>query len=36
MEAIVALPTEMFYYTGISTYLWIVRTRSCRSVRAAV
>jgi type I restriction enzyme M protein len=24
VEAIVALPTEMFYNTGISTYLWIV------------
>jgi type I restriction enzyme M protein len=24
VEAIIALPTEMFYNTGISTYLWIV------------
>jgi type I restriction enzyme M protein len=24
VEAIVALPTEMFYNTGIATYLWIV------------
>jgi type I restriction enzyme M protein len=24
VEAVVALPTEMFYNTGISTYLWIV------------
>jgi type I restriction enzyme M protein len=24
VEAIVALPTEMFYNTGISTYLWVV------------
>lgn len=27
VEAIVALPTEMFYNTGISTYLWIVTNR---------
>ena len=24
VEAIIALPTEMFYNTGISTYLWVV------------
>lgn len=24
LEAIVALPTDMFYNTGISTYIWIV------------
>jgi type I restriction enzyme M protein len=27
VEAIVALPTDMFYNTGISTYLWIVTNR---------
>jgi type I restriction enzyme M protein len=27
LEAIVALPTDMFYNTGISTYLWIVSNR---------
>src|ERR1700733_5409142 len=27
VEAIVALPTEMFYNTGISTYLWIVTNK---------
>ncbi len=27
VEAIVALPTEMFYNTGIATYLWIVTNR---------
>ena len=27
LEAIVALPTELFYNTGISTYVWIVTNR---------
>ncbi len=27
LEAIVGLPTDMFYNTGISTYLWIVTNR---------
>jgi type I restriction enzyme M protein len=27
LEAIVALPTEMFYNTGISTYIWVVTNR---------
>lgn len=27
LEAIVALPTDMFYNTGISTYLWILATK---------
>lgn len=27
LEAIVGLPTDMFYNTGISTYVWIVSTR---------
>lgn len=27
LEAIVALPTDMFYNTGISTYVWIVSNR---------
>lgn len=27
LEAIIALPTEMFYNTGIATYLWIVSNR---------
>jgi type I restriction enzyme M protein len=27
LEAIVALPTDMFYNTGISTYLWILSNR---------
>lgn len=27
LEAIIALPTDMFYNTGISTYVWIVTNR---------
>jgi type I restriction enzyme M protein len=27
LEAIIALPTDMFYNTGISTYVWIVSNR---------
>ncbi|OGR31707.1 MAG: restriction endonuclease subunit M [Desulfuromonadales bacterium GWC2_61_20] len=27
LEAIVALPTDMFYNTGISTYIWIISNR---------
>ena len=27
VEAIIALPTDMFYNTGISTYVWIVSNR---------
>jgi len=27
IEAIIALPTDMFYNTGISTYIWIVSNR---------
>ncbi|TWU08988.1 Type I restriction enzyme EcoKI M protein [Symmachiella macrocystis] len=27
LEAIIGLPTEMFYNTGISTYIWIVTNR---------
>jgi len=30
VEAIIALPTEMFYNTGISTYLWIVTNKKLR------
>ena len=32
LEAIVALPTELFFNTGIATYIWIVSNRklSCR------
>ena len=27
VEAIIGLPTDMFYNTGISTYIWIVSNR---------
>ena len=27
MEAIIGLPTDMFYNTGISTYVWILSNR---------
>ncbi|MGH9439900.1 MAG: HsdM family class I SAM-dependent methyltransferase, partial [Terriglobia bacterium] len=33
VEAIVALPTDMFYNTGISTYLWIVTNRKTEQRR---
>ena len=29
LEAIVALPDQLFYNTGISTYIWIVTNRKC-------
>ncbi len=30
LEAIVALPTDMFYNTGIATYLWILSTKKSK------
>jgi type I restriction enzyme M protein len=27
LEAIIALPTELFYNTGIATYIWIVTNK---------
>ena len=36
LEAIVALPTEMFYNTGIATYLWILTNRKRRDRRGKV
>ena len=33
VEAIVALPTDMFYNTGIATYLWIVTNRKTEQRR---
>jgi type I restriction enzyme M protein len=36
LEAIVALPTEMFYNTGIATYLWILTNRKRRERRGKV
>ena len=34
LEAIVALPEQMFYNTGIGTYIWIVTNNKPRSARA--
>jgi type I restriction enzyme M protein len=33
VEAIIGLPTDMFYNTGISTYIWIVSNRKPKSRR---
>ena len=34
VEAIIGLPTDMFYNTGISTYVWIVSNRKPAPARA--
>ena len=36
LETIVALPTEMFYNTGIATYIWIVTNRKPEQRRGKV
>lgn len=36
LEAIVALPDQLFYNTGISTYLWIVTNRKEKSRRKKI
>ena len=36
LEAIVGLPTDMFYNTGISTYLWIVSNRKPQARKGKV
>ena len=36
LEAIVALPTEMFYNTGIATYIWILTNRKRKDRRGKV
>jgi type I restriction enzyme M protein len=36
LETIVAMPTEMFYNTGISTYIWIVTNRKPAHRRSKV
>jgi type I restriction enzyme M protein len=33
VEAIIGLPTDMFYNTGISTYVWIVTNRKAKARR---
>ncbi|AMM31007.1 restriction endonuclease subunit M [Sinomonas atrocyanea] len=36
LEAIVALPTDMFYNTGISTYVWILTNRKAEERKGTV
>jgi type I restriction enzyme M protein len=36
LEAIVALPTDMFYNTGIATYVWILTNRKSEARRGRV
>jgi type I restriction enzyme M protein len=36
VEAIIGLPTDMFYNTGISTYVWIVSNRKPKARRGKV
>jgi len=36
LEAIIALPDQLFYNTGISTYLWIVTNRKSKSRKGKV
>ncbi|MDD1616855.1 MAG: type I restriction enzyme M protein, partial [Methylococcaceae bacterium NSP1-2] len=36
LEAIVALPTDMFYNTGISTYVWILSNKKARERKGKV
>jgi type I restriction enzyme M protein len=36
LEAIIALPTEMFYNTGIATYIWVLTNRKRKQRRGKV
>ncbi|QDF65975.1 SAM-dependent DNA methyltransferase [Shewanella sp. SNU WT4] len=36
LEAIVALPTDMFYNTGISTYVWVLSNKKARERQGKV
>jgi type I restriction enzyme M protein len=36
LEAIVAMPDQLFYNTGISTYIWIVTNRKARERRGKI
>ena len=36
LEAVIALPTELFYNTGIATYVWIVTNRKPKKRRGKV
>jgi type I restriction enzyme M protein len=33
LEAIIAMPTDMFFNTGISTYVWALNVRACKNFR---
>lgn len=34
LEAIIALPTDMFYNTGIATYVWVLSNKKMLNVKA--
>ncbi|MBE0566183.1 MAG: SAM-dependent DNA methyltransferase [Krumholzibacteria bacterium] len=36
LEAIVALPTDMFYNTGIATYIWIISNKKTKQRRGKI
>mgnify|MGYP006274352159 CR=1 FL=1 len=36
VEAIIALPTDLFYNTGIQTYVWLVKNRKTKARRGKV
>ncbi|MFT3741463.1 MAG: class I SAM-dependent DNA methyltransferase [Gammaproteobacteria bacterium] len=36
LEAIIALPTDMFYNTGISTYIWVLSNKKTKERRGKV
>ena len=36
LEAIIALPTDMFYNTGIATYIWIITNQKTRQRKGKV
>lgn len=36
LEAIVALPTDMFYNTGISTYIWVLSNKKAKARKGLV
>ena len=36
LETIIALPDQLFYNTGISTYIWIVTDRKCKGRKGKV
>jgi type I restriction enzyme M protein len=36
LEAVVALPTELFYNTGIATYIWVVTNRKTKKRQGSV